>query len=249
MVQNERTPFSRIIEMRRGNPVLFFEIFDHERLLCSPDQTRGGLFDWQLQPRMNRGAIRGHQNVQPHHIARGIVQQQVDVVERDHGRQPMGEVIEQIVQVPVSRNRFRDLQQKSQAIALVAQLELNGPIAFVVQDIVNRNRDLLHDEVEELQVRAVDGMRARRAESIAPRGRTVVVSGSMQNDSTPSAWTSDAAVEKRSASSCGRTMTGCCVVNARPLNDAVTGTSRPGGIRSPSTPPSMCTLMTFLTGS
>ena len=36
---------------------------------------------------------------------------------------------------------------------------------------------------------------------IAPSGRTVVVSGSMQNDSTPSAWTSDAAVEKRSASS------------------------------------------------
>ena len=114
----------------------------------------------------------------------------------------MGEILEQIVQVPVSRNRFRDLQQKSQAIALVAQLELDGTIAFVVQDIVNRDRDLLHDEVEELQVRVVDGMRARRAESIAPSGRTVVVSGSMQKDSTPSAWTSDAAVGKRSASSC-----------------------------------------------
>ncbi len=146
-------------------PVLDVEIFDHERLLRSPDQTRGGLVDRQLQPRMNRGAFRSHENVQPHHVARGIVQQQVDVVERDHRRQPMGEILEQIVQVPVSRNRFRDLQQESQPIALVAQLELDGPIAFVVQDIVDRDRHLLHDEVEELQVRVVDGMRARRAES------------------------------------------------------------------------------------
>ena len=94
----------------------------------------------------------------------------------------------------MSRDRFGHLQQQSQAIALVAQLELDGPIAFVVQDVVDRNRDLLHDEVEELQVRVVEWHAgAPLPNPIAPSGRTVVVSGSMQNDSTPSAWTSDAA--------------------------------------------------------
>ena len=59
----------------------------------------------------------------------------------------------------------------------------------------------------------------------------------MQNDSTPIRSTSAAAAGKRAASCRVRTLTGCCVVNTWPLNDASTGTSSPGGIRSPSAPP------------
>ena len=54
------------------------------------------------------GATRSRRRIT---FAHGIVQDQVDEVERDNPREPLGEVRKQLSQVPMRRNRFRNLQQ------------------------------------------------------------------------------------------------------------------------------------------
>src|SRR5262245_23533228 len=55
--------------------------------------------------------------MQAHDVKRGIVQNQIDVVERHNARQPVGEIIEQLDQVPVNGDRFRNLQKSTVLIA------------------------------------------------------------------------------------------------------------------------------------
>jgi hypothetical protein len=86
-------------------------ILDHQGLLSFPHQAPWRFVDGQLQPRADRAGLRHHEQVQAHHVARGIVQHQVDVIERDDGREPLGEIVEQLAQVPVHRNGFPNLQQ------------------------------------------------------------------------------------------------------------------------------------------
>ena len=56
--------------------------------------------------------------MQPHHVARRIMQDEIDVIERDDRREPLGEIMKQLAQVAVRRDRFGHLQQQAQPVAL-----------------------------------------------------------------------------------------------------------------------------------
>ena len=48
--------------------------------------------------------LRGLEDVHAHHVARGIVQDQVEVIELDDAMQAFGEIVEQVAQIAVQRN-------------------------------------------------------------------------------------------------------------------------------------------------
>jgi hypothetical protein len=49
--------------------------------------------------------------VQAHDVVRGIMQDQIDVIERDDARESLAEIMKQVAQVSVHRNCFRNLQK------------------------------------------------------------------------------------------------------------------------------------------
>ena len=55
----------------------------------------------QLQTRADRAGYCGHQEPQAHDIARGLMQDYVDVIERDDLREPLSEITKQLFQVAV----------------------------------------------------------------------------------------------------------------------------------------------------
>ena len=148
-----------------------------------------------------RAFLRHRQKMKAHDIARRIVKDEVDVVERDDARQPLSEIAEQVVQIAVRRNRFGDLEQQSQLIALSGQLELCGALRLIVQHVVDGDRDWRGHVPEKFDLRFVERVRRELPNPIAPSRRKVVVSGSMQNEAIPIVCISEWAVGNRSASS------------------------------------------------
>ncbi len=55
--------------------------------------------------------------MQAHHVARGIVQDEIDIVERDDLREPLGQIMKQPVQVAMYRNGFRHLEKSPVLLA------------------------------------------------------------------------------------------------------------------------------------
>ena len=51
--------------------------------------------------------------MQAHDLTRGIMQDDVDVIERDDGRESLGKIMKQLVQVPVRRNGLGHFQEKT----------------------------------------------------------------------------------------------------------------------------------------
>ena len=47
--------------------------------------------------------------MQAHDLARGVMQDQIDVIERNEARESLGEIMKQLAQVAVQRNGFGDL--------------------------------------------------------------------------------------------------------------------------------------------
>ena len=83
--------------------------------LSFPHIPAGRSVDGQFQTRADRAGFRRHQKMQPHHVARWIMQHEIDVIERDDPRQPLGEIMKQLAQIAVRRNGFGHLQQQCQA--------------------------------------------------------------------------------------------------------------------------------------
>src|SRR5688572_21297944 len=52
-----------------------------------------------------------------HDIARGLMQHQVDVIKWNNRRKPIGQIVEQLVQVAMRRNGFGHLQEQAQSVA------------------------------------------------------------------------------------------------------------------------------------
>ena len=75
------------------------DVVDDQRFLCLPDEAAGGLVDRELGPWLDRRVDRRRKQAQPHHVAVRIVQHDVDVVERDNLREPLGEIVKEFVQV------------------------------------------------------------------------------------------------------------------------------------------------------
>ena len=97
--QNDCTPFSRKRGMHGSEPVLECDVVDDQRLLRLPDEAARRLVDGELGAWLDRRVDRRGKQVQPHDVAVRIVQHQVDVVERDDPREPLGEIVKEFVQV------------------------------------------------------------------------------------------------------------------------------------------------------
>ena len=90
----------------------FFQVIQDERLLRFPDPAGGRLADLEFSPEAGIPGHFGLEDVQAHDVARGIVQDQVQVFEVHHPMQPLGEFVEQFAEVAVLGNRFGHFQQR-----------------------------------------------------------------------------------------------------------------------------------------
>ena len=152
-----------------GKAILAFNVVHDQALLGFPHQSCRRLIDRQLQTFLDRAGFRRHQDMQAHDVARRIVQQDVDVVERNHGRQPLGEIANEIVQVAVRGDRFGHLEQQAKTIAFLAQLLLHGSRAFLVQHVVDGNGNLLDHQVQEIELQLVECVRPHAPEAHRPK--------------------------------------------------------------------------------
>jgi hypothetical protein len=71
-----------------------------------------------------RGGFGGLQDVQPHGVARRLVQDQAEVIEVHHVVKPPGQLVEQRGQVAVRDDRFRDGQQGSVRVVTGSRLSV-----------------------------------------------------------------------------------------------------------------------------
>jgi hypothetical protein len=80
-----------------------------QRLLGLQDQSPGVSFDRSNFIRgLGRERFRAFQKVQPERVARGIVQEQGQVIEAHHLLKPTGQVVEQTLPIAVGDDRFGD---------------------------------------------------------------------------------------------------------------------------------------------
>ena len=80
------------------------------------------------RPGLGLVEFRRHQSVQAHDVARRIMQDEIDHIERDDARESLREIMKQFGDVAVRRNGLGDLQQKPQAVALT--LHRLPPLGF-----------------------------------------------------------------------------------------------------------------------
>ncbi len=89
---------------------LLLDVMDHQRPLGLPNQPGRRLVHRSLPKRRIRRPGR-REHPEPHSIALGNMQDQVEIVEPDHPMQTLRQIFEQRGQVPVPRNRFGNIQQ------------------------------------------------------------------------------------------------------------------------------------------
>ena len=95
-----------------GKGSLFVEVIKNKRLLRFPNPSRGSFVGLKFRAQPGLARHRGFQNVQAHHVARGIVQDQVQIIEIHDAVQALGEVVKQFAQVAVLRNGFGNFEQR-----------------------------------------------------------------------------------------------------------------------------------------
>jgi hypothetical protein len=103
--------------------LLLVHVRHDQRLLALPHQPRRRFCDGKLRPGLRRG-FGGLQDVQPHGVARRLVQDQAEVIEVHHLVKPAGQLVEQRGEVAVRDDRFRDSQQGSVRAETVSRLSV-----------------------------------------------------------------------------------------------------------------------------
>lgn len=79
-----------------------------QRFLSLQDQLHGVTFDRSNFRGLGRERFRAFQKVQPERVARGIVQEQGQVIEAHYLLKPTGQVVEESLQIAVGDDRFGD---------------------------------------------------------------------------------------------------------------------------------------------
>ncbi len=99
------------------------QVRQDQRLLRLPHQPLRRFSDGKLHPGA-RGGFGGLQDVQPHGVARRLVQNEAEIVEAHHLVKPAGQLVEQRRQVAVRDDRFRDGQQGSVRVVTRSRLPI-----------------------------------------------------------------------------------------------------------------------------
>ncbi len=141
------------------------QVADHQRLLRVHHEAGGRLIDGRLEAGLDRRRLLGGEHLQPHHVLDGIVEDEIDEVERHDARQPLTQDLEELVQIAIRGDRLGDLEQQAQPIALLAEVELRRAVALIVQHVVDGHRDLPRDETEKVELLVAERERAPAAES------------------------------------------------------------------------------------
>ena len=84
-----------------GEAAFLHDVVNHQGLLGFPHNSPWGFINRQFQPWANSTGYRHRQDVQAHDLARGIMQDQIDVIERNDARKSLGEIMKQLAQVAV----------------------------------------------------------------------------------------------------------------------------------------------------
>jgi hypothetical protein len=88
------------------------DVIQNKGLLRFPDPSRRRFTEGEFGPRANFAGFFGFEDVQPHDVARGVMQGQIEVIELHHAMQPLGEFMEQLPEVAVLGDRLRHFEQR-----------------------------------------------------------------------------------------------------------------------------------------
>ena len=88
-------------------------VLHHQGLLSLPHQPSRRFINGQFETRSDSAGYRHREDMQAHDLARGVMQDQIDVIERNEARESLGEIMKQLAQVAVQRNGFGDLQEET----------------------------------------------------------------------------------------------------------------------------------------
>jgi hypothetical protein len=66
--------------------------------------------DRQFQPNFDRAGFRCNQEVQSHDVAFRVMQNKIDVIERNEMREPLGQILKQLAEIAVRRDGLRHLE-------------------------------------------------------------------------------------------------------------------------------------------
>ena len=133
--QTDLTPFSRSVCSSAGNGVSFSISSRMKGCCVSQTQPEGVSPTGNSVPGRVFAGHFGFEDVQAHDVARGIVQDQVQVIEFHDAMQPLREFVEQLAEVAVLRDRFGHFQQR-----LVLRLRRSGG-QFAGGNIVHRSEN------------------------------------------------------------------------------------------------------------
>ena len=90
--QKDWTPFSRSMAISFGKRRSCMMSFTINGCWVFHTNPPGDSSTGSLQTRADRAGLRSHQEPQAHDVARGLMQDHVDVIERDDVREPLGEI-------------------------------------------------------------------------------------------------------------------------------------------------------------
>ena len=127
-----------------------FQVIQDERLLRFPDPAGRRLADLEFGPEAGVPGHFGFEDVQAHDVARGIVQDQVQVLEVHHAVQPLRQFVEQLAEIAVLGDRFGHFEQRLMLrLRRSAGQFASGNIAHSLENNTTVRRGSTRDELFE----------------------------------------------------------------------------------------------------